>query len=137
MPVDSNKVAKIVIKNNQEQILVLKRSDNGKMDLPGGHLHIGEDPIMGIIREVFEETKLVILNIEEIIKYKRKTLFESNSYSSLSNEEQIELDKNENSDFYWMSIKEFLDIEDDNATDVITAYKAYIKDDKKFWNKLR
>ena len=137
MPIDSNNVAKIVIKNNQEKILVLKRTDNGKMDLPGGHLNVDEEPIMGIIREVFEETKLVVLNINEIIKYKRKTLFESNSYSSLSDEDEIQLDKKENSDFYWMSIEEFLKIEDDNATDVITAYKAYIRDDKKFWNKLR
>ncbi len=137
MPIDSKNVAKVVIKDINENILVLKRTDNGKMDLPGGHLHVGEDPIMGIIREVFEETKLVILNIDEIIKYKRKTLFESSSYSSLANKDEIELDKEENSDFYWLSVEEFLEIKDDNATDVITAYKAYIKDDKRFWNKLR
>jgi len=136
MTVDSNNVAKIVIKKN-DRILVLTRSDNSKMDLPGGHLHVGESPIMGAIREVYEETKIVLLNIEEILKYKRKTLFESTEYASLGIKDEIDLDLKENSKYEWMSIEEFLSIQDDNATDVVTAYKAYIKDDEKFWNKLR
>ena len=136
MSIDSNNVAKVIIKKDN-LILVLTRSDNGKYDLPGGHLHIGESPVMGAIREVYEETKLVLLNIEEILKYKRKTLFESTSYSSLGNKEEVDLDTNENSDYEWMSAENFLKIEDENATDVVTAYKAYIRDDEKFWNKLR
>tara|TARA_Y100000034_G_C6725293_1_gene321014 strand:- start:226 stop:639 length:414 start_codon:yes stop_codon:yes gene_type:complete len=137
MKIDSKNVAKVIIKNNQGQILTLIRSDNGKLDIPGGHLFVNESPIMGAIRETFEETKLVLLNINEILNYKRKTIFESNNYASLGKESEIELDLKENSDYEWMSVNSFLKIPDENATDVITAYKAYIRDDEKFWDKLR
>ena len=105
MSVDSNNVAKVIIKN-KEKILVLVRSDNGKYDLPGGHLHVGETPIMGAIREVYEETKLVLLNIEEILKYKRKTLFESTEYASLGQKESVDLDLKENKAYFWMDAKQ-------------------------------
>ena len=134
---DSKNVAKVVIRNKQGEILVLTRADNGNYDLPGGHMLVGETSIMGAIREVFEETKLVLLNIEEILKYKRKVLFESNSYASLGETGEIDLDLKENVKYEWMSPNMFLKILDENATDVVTAYKAYIRDDEEFWSKLR
>lgn len=137
MPIDSNNVVKVIISNDKNEILVLLRTDNGKYDLPGGHLHVGENEIMGAIREVFEETKLVLLQIEEIIKYKRKIMFKSNSYASLGKTEEIELDLNENKDYIWLSEDKFIELPDRNSTDVVTAYKAFILEDKKFWDKLR
>ena len=49
--------------------MVLTRKDNGRFDLPGGHVHVGEEHIMGAIREVYEETKLILLDIKELIKF--------------------------------------------------------------------
>tara|TARA_A100001015_G_C14852384_1_gene657038 strand:+ start:256 stop:660 length:405 start_codon:yes stop_codon:yes gene_type:complete len=134
MPEDSKNVAKVVIIEN-DKILVLNRADNGKYDLPGGHLHIGEHPINGIIREVYEETKIFLLNAEEIIKYKKKRLYISKNFDYTRG--KIELDLKENSKYSWMTNSEFLKIDDDDATDVITAYKAYLRDEKEFWTKFR
>jgi len=36
------------------------RQDNGKWTEPGGHLHPGEDPLKGAVREVKEETGLTL-----------------------------------------------------------------------------
>ena len=128
MPVDSNGVSKVVLKNEESKILVLTRSDNSMFDLPGGHIHVGEPHMMGAIREVYEETKLVLLELKEIMKYRTKILFLSENFDGL-----MELDTSENSDYKWMTEDEFLSIEQNNSTDVITAYQAYIRNTRRHW----
>lgn len=56
---------KIILLDNQNRILILRRSNYSKTranlwDLPGGKLEANEDPVAGIIREVKEETSLII-----------------------------------------------------------------------------
>ena len=131
MPVDSNNVAKVAILHD-EKILVLHRADNKKKDLPGGHLHIGENEIVGIIREVYEETKLTLLSLDKIISYKNKVLFESNNFDGV-----IELDLKENYKYEWMDVDSFLSIDSAESTDVIVAYQAFLLEDPKFWKNLR
>jgi 8-oxo-dGTP pyrophosphatase MutT (NUDIX family) len=46
--------------------LVLIRGRDGLPDLPGGHLEVGEGVEQGLIREVREETQLVVGNIHPI-----------------------------------------------------------------------
>ena len=63
VPKDSRKVAKVIIINADDHILMLKRSDYvdkfaGEWDLPGGHIQVGEDFEVGMKREVKEETGL-------------------------------------------------------------------------------
>lgn len=48
-------VAAVVV-NEQGQVLVIKRSDNGAWQLPGGVLELGETIQDGVRREVVEET---------------------------------------------------------------------------------
>ena len=48
---------------------MLAREDNGKWELPGGGLDHGEDPIVGLIREIQEETGLKITYVSPTPKY--------------------------------------------------------------------
>ena len=62
---DSEKVAKVVIIDDSNRVLMLKRSSYmekfaGEWDLPGGHIKIGEDFEVGMKREVEEETGLSV-----------------------------------------------------------------------------
>jgi 8-oxo-dGTP pyrophosphatase MutT (NUDIX family) len=52
-------VSLIQVTNGSGHILFGKRNDNGLWTLPGGHLEEGEDPELGAIRELHEETGLV------------------------------------------------------------------------------
>lgn len=65
---DSKKVAKVVIIDNSNRVLLLKRSDYvnkyaGEWDLPGGHIKVGEKLLTGLKREVKEETDLDVSNL--------------------------------------------------------------------------
>ena len=65
VPNDSKEVAKVVIIDDSERVLMLKRSDyvdkySGQWDLPGGHIKTGEELEDGMKREVKEETNLDI-----------------------------------------------------------------------------
>jgi ADP-ribose pyrophosphatase YjhB (NUDIX family) len=53
--------ASAVIFNDQEQVLLEKRSDNSFWGLPGGAVDIGESVEEAVIREIFEETGLTVV----------------------------------------------------------------------------
>lgn len=56
--------ARIIIENIDHQILLQKRSDFEIWGLPGGNAEIGEDMQSSVIREVFEETGLSVMDCE-------------------------------------------------------------------------
>ena len=65
VPNDISTVAKVVIIDNKDRVLFLKRSNYmkkfaGEWDLPGGHLKDNESLFEGLEREVEEETGLSI-----------------------------------------------------------------------------
>ena len=53
---DSKTVAKVILQDEAGRVLVLTDSYSGYDDLPGGHVQRGEDPVAGLVREVYEET---------------------------------------------------------------------------------
>lgn len=60
-----NITQKAVVVNPQGEILTLRRTKTAPSnplawDLPGGQLEFGEDPVASIIREVAEETGLIV-----------------------------------------------------------------------------
>jgi 8-oxo-dGTP diphosphatase len=65
--IDSDKVVKAVMISKTGRFLVMRVSENekyiGQWDLPGGHLIVGEDPIDGLVREVYEETGLILKGV--------------------------------------------------------------------------
>jgi ADP-ribose pyrophosphatase YjhB (NUDIX family) len=56
--------ARIVIENSDGKILLQKRSDLGVWGLPGGNAEPGEDLRTVVVREVFEETGLIVSDIK-------------------------------------------------------------------------
>jgi len=58
--------ARIIIENNQNEILIIERRDNGKLGIPAGAFEENETIEECIIREVKEETGLKILSLEVI-----------------------------------------------------------------------
>lgn len=58
---------KAVVKNDGGQILIPQRSEKsgagGKWSLPGGGLELGEDPLVGIKREIVEETQFQVTGL--------------------------------------------------------------------------
>jgi len=60
---DSDSVSKAVIIKENGALLLLRSAGEKyphKWDLPGGHIHEGEDPKDGLIREVKEETGITL-----------------------------------------------------------------------------
>jgi ADP-ribose pyrophosphatase YjhB (NUDIX family) len=45
-----------VVLDDTDQVLLVRRADNGRWTLPAGILEPGEDPALGILREIQEET---------------------------------------------------------------------------------
>lgn len=58
--------ARIIIENEEGQVLFIERKDNGKIGLPAGGMEEGETIEACIIREVKEETGLEILELKVI-----------------------------------------------------------------------
>jgi len=79
MQLDSNRVAKVVIFDGDFNILILKTDNNpqfeGQWDLPGGHIMVNENIIDGLIREVWEETGLIIINPDKFCEKGTTTFF--------------------------------------------------------------
>ena len=60
---DSENVSKPVIIKENGALLLLRSPGQKfphKWDLPGGHVHVGEDPKDGLVREVKEETGVTL-----------------------------------------------------------------------------
>ena len=115
---DSKKVAKVIIIDDENRILFLKRSDYmdkfaGEWDLPGGHIKVGENFQAGMKREVKEETDLDVDNlrfVEKIdnlkfycCKYNNKPIKISNEHTGFRFFHKKDLDPNKK--FERMAIK--------------------------------
>ena len=122
---DSNNVAKVLIYKDGKY-LVFTRADNKKNDLPGGHVHINEEFMMGAIREVYEESKIILLQCKEIVSYGRKKVFFSKRFDYANTNNEIELDKKENSDYRWVDLREFMRLKISESTDAIVAAQSHL-----------
>ena len=99
---DTDEVSKVIIADDSGKILILRRSDEGNMwDLPGGHLKKGEKPEDGAKRETKEETNLDISDLNDV-----KTHENVHFYKCAAQKGEIQLKKDEHTDFKWINPKE-------------------------------
>ena len=122
-PPDTKYVAKVVIFDDENRILLLKRKKDQKYperwDLPGGHLIQGEDWTTGAQREVKEETNLSVYNLEKVHTDGRKTYYKTNSF------EGDLFDRNnlpEHDEYIWIEAEKI-----DKLNDVGDIYRDAIK----------
>ena len=102
---DTEQVRKAVLINDEDRVLILRSSDKnekhaGEWDLPGGHIHEGEDDIEGLKREVKEETGLDIASPEMVLDDGRKKYYKTREYSGT-----IEI-SDEHTEYEWVTIEE-------------------------------
>ena len=113
-PQDSDESSVVAIRDEYDRFLILRRSPAdeeqwmpGKWSLPGGHIIIGESPVDGGIREVWEETGLMVSNLKFVKKTgMTKTIY---LYTTTEYSGEINLDTNENDKHAWASIEELDD----------------------------
>jgi len=102
---DSDQIRKVILIDDENRLLIMKSSDMnekhaGEWDLPGGHIHVGEDDIEGLKREVKEETTLDITNPEKIHEEGRIKFYKTSQYRGT-----IELSE-EHTNHKWVTIDE-------------------------------
>ena len=142
---DADVVAKAVIYDHQDSVLVLKRGDRGtKWDLPGGHikkieLQRGQFGLeKGLEREIAEETGIILPN--ETYYFDFSNTFEDKTnqiHVYLSKIDQIEpnVDLNvqeyqENIDYHWVPLSK-IEAYYDNCTSVFReVMEKVVKDGK-------
>ena len=107
---------KALIKGDGDKYLFLKRSKSfsgesiQKWDIPGGRIHTQEPIYDALKREIFEETKLYIKGIPEIISA-QDIFFDTTHVVRLTffveiDESPIVLDPLEHSEYSWMTFEE-------------------------------
>ena len=78
---DSKNVSKAVIIKQDGALLLLRSAGEkfpNKWDLPGGHIHVGEDPKNGLVREVKEETGVTLTEpIEKLYEEDNITFYKA------------------------------------------------------------
>ena len=113
---------KIFLKNKENKFLLVKRNKDkyknvqGDWDIVGGRINAGERLMDNLRREVYEETKLNILDnpllicAQDIIPNEEKHVVRL-SYIGKTEGEPI-LDLSENIDYKWLSLDEINKIDD-------------------------
>ena len=110
---------KVILFRDDGKILALKRTAEApsrplRWDLPGGDLNFGEDPAQGIVREVLEETGLLVERLEpfdtEAHINKDGEFWLTIAYKSNCTSDKIKLSY-EHNEFKWMTLEEFLKLE--------------------------
>lgn len=128
------KNAVAIILNEDNKILLLKRSDNPNIWMPtkwglvGGGVEIGETPEEAVKREVFEETKLILDNIKWLFSIKRHKNSIEHIYISKYMGDPTNVVLNEEYNGYgWYHISEisFLDIVPHLLEYLTIAFKKY------------
>ena len=97
---DSKKVSKVIVLDKNNNVLLLKRTDDTTYwDLPGGHLKKGEKSEDGAERETKEETNLNISGLKHVQTKENVKFYKANTAKTA-----ITLDPEEHTAYEWAKI---------------------------------
>lgn len=122
---------KTIVVNEDNQILLLKRSDKSssphRWDFPGGGVDRSEDPLDAAIRETKEETGLSVTQAQILTTYLASQTKEEDEavivgYAARTSSKDVKLSW-EHEDFQWVTLDELQRIElPDLHTTILNAY---------------
>jgi len=105
-----------LILNNHGEVLIIQRSKNddilpGYWDIPGGTLEKGEDPAVGAIREVKEETGLPVSDVtlffqKSNIDFKKNTQFITLVFYATTLHSSVALNFEDHEAYQWVRSSE-------------------------------
>ena len=139
---DTNQVSKVVAATLDNKVLILKRTDTGEFDIPGGHGKSGETPQFTAIRETLEETGLDLFGVKEImskeVEFKGRNEEITYFYAKLNNTSEmlmddVDLDTDENTEFYFVepqNIDEYMSNATNNLKNVSNEIKSLTIDEQ-------
>lgn len=130
---DSKPVAAGIILNARGEVLLVKRArapHKGQWAMPGGFLHAGEHPEVGVKRELYEETGLraridrFIGIYVEHYTYKGHRFYSQNTYYLMhaTGSTKIKLDLSENTHAKWFNIHTLPTLAFQNNRDAVRDY---------------
>lgn len=113
---NKNECVDIVLLSQQNEILLLKRNKGDELFpntwcLPGGGVEPNEDLKINARRECYEETNIVCMTVDEIMKYEypggyKTTFFIAKQGTDWKANRQIKLSQREHSEFKWVTFDE-------------------------------
>ena len=114
------RAAMVVVLNNDQEVLLLKRSAESnwmpkKWALPGGHIEKGESSKDAAVREAKEEANIVLKDIDELKKRDQVMIYYSTSFGG-----NVKID-HEHTDWAWVSYNNL------TSYDITTKLKETVK----------
>jgi ADP-ribose pyrophosphatase YjhB (NUDIX family) len=121
-------VVSLLILDRKNKFLLLKKTDDGKWGLPGGHLTTGETPKQGLVREIKEELGINIKskNYHFLKKY-MKGKKELNIFYLKDNIDSNDIKlSEEHSEFDFFSYKQIMDLRDKSISSNLDFILDYL-----------
>lgn len=125
------------LKENKEQVLLIKHSNSGHWSFPKGHVEAGETEVETAVREIFEETGVkakLDTRFREVVTYSPKKdvikdviyfFGTSDSYETVKQESEV-------AEIMWVDISKVLkSVSYRNDKDLVTKAIRFYKQHKK------
>ena len=129
------------LKDNREQILLIKHSNSGHWSFPKGHVEAGETEVETAVREIFEETGVnanIDTRFREVVTYspKKDVLKDVIYFFATTDNDATEKQESEVSEIMWVDIDKALNsVSYRNDKELITKAIRFYKQHKKEFNK--